>query len=155
MYDTVAAMIYPVECLKCTLLYLYPVEYRLPAVKTIVLLELTCFFDSATLFKDAFDRKTERYERLTLDCKKLGYATYNTPLEIGARGVITARNHSVLAMVARMCHIQDLKKLRKTLGKIALVASHRIYLARNSNDWCSGKLVSPYYCCPLFLLTLV
>ena len=111
--------------------------------KTIVLLELTCPFDSATLFKDAFDRKTERYERLTLDCKKLGYATYNTPLEIGARGVITARNHSVLAMVARMCHIQDLKKLRKTLGKIALVASHRIYLARNSNDWCSGKLVSP------------
>ena len=53
--------------------------------KIIVLLELTCPFDRATLFKDAFDRKTERYERLTLDCKELGYTTYNTPLEIGAR----------------------------------------------------------------------
>ena len=32
MYDTVAAMIYPAEYLNCTLLYLHPVEYRLPAV---------------------------------------------------------------------------------------------------------------------------
>ena len=112
--------------------------------KTIVLLELTCPFDSsATSFKSALDRKTDRYDRLTLDCEGLGYTAYNTPLEIGARGVITARNHTVLAMVARMCNIRDLKRLRRTLGKIALVASHRIYLARNSSDWCSGKLVSP------------
>ena len=65
------------------------------------------------------------------------------PLEIGARGVITARNHAVLAMVASMCGIRNLKTFRRTLGKIALVASYRIYLARNSPDWSSGKLVSP------------
>ena len=64
--------------------------------KTIVPLEMTCPFDSATPFKVALDRKTQRYKRLTLDCKELGYTSYNTPLEIGARGVITARNHSVL-----------------------------------------------------------
>ena len=112
--------------------------------KKIVLLELTCPFDSSTRsFKAALERKTERYNRLTLDCKSLGYTAYNTPLEIGARGVITARNNSVLAMVANMCRIRDLKTLRRTLGKIALVASHRIYLARNSSEWCSGKLVQP------------
>ena len=78
--------------------------------KTIVLLELTCPFDSSTRsFKAALDRKTERYNRLTLDCKSLGYTAYNNPLEIGARGVITTRNHSVLAMVANMCRIRDLK----------------------------------------------
>ena len=81
-----------------------------------------------TMQKGQDDRKSERYNRLTLD---------------GARGVITARNHSVLAMVANMCRIRDLKTFRRTLGKIALVASHRIYLARNSSEWCSGKLVQP------------
>ena len=81
--------------------------------------------------------------RLALDCERLGYTAYNTPLEIGARGVITARNHEVLAMVANMCKIRDLKKFRRTLGKIALVASYRIYLARNSSDWSSSKLVPP------------
>ena len=36
--------------------------------KKIVLLELTCPFDSsASSFKSAFDRKTERYVRLALD----------------------------------------------------------------------------------------
>ena len=112
--------------------------------KTIVLLELTCPFDSSEKsFKDALDRKTLRYSRLALDCKSLGYNSYNTPFEVGARGVITARNHTVLAMVASMCGIRNMKTLRRTLAKIALVASYRIYLARNSPDWSSGKLVSP------------
>ena len=85
--------------------------------KTIVLLELTCPFDSSEKsFKDALDRKTLRYCRLALDCKSLGYTAYNTPFEVGAGGVITARNHTVLAMVARMCNIRDLKRLRRTLG---------------------------------------
>ena len=112
--------------------------------KTIVLLELTCPFDSSqSSFKAALDRKTLRYCRLALDCEGLGFTSYNTPLEIGARGVITARNHAVLAMVAGMTGIRNVKTLRRTLGKIALLASHRIYLARNSPDWSSGKLVTP------------
>lgn len=103
--------------------------------KTIMLLELTCPFDSSqSSFNNALDRKTIRYCRLALDCKKLGYTAYNTPLEIRARGVITARNHAVLAMVTSMCRIRNLKTFRRTLGKIALVASYRINLARNSPD---------------------
>ena len=65
------------------------------------------------------------------------------PLEIGARGVITARNHIVLATVASMCGIRNLSVLRRTLGKISLVASHRIYLAKASSDWTSGDFVKP------------
>ena len=52
--------------------------------KTIVLLELTCPFDSSeSSFKAALDRKTLRYCRLEVDCKKLGYTSYNTPFEDG------------------------------------------------------------------------
>ena len=112
--------------------------------KKIVLLELTCPFDSsASIFKAAFDRKTDRYERLALDLEELGFTALNMPLEIGSRGVVTARNHMVLASVASMCGIRDLKVLRRTLGKISLVASHRIYLARASREWTSGDFVRP------------
>ena len=68
--------------------------------KLIVLLELTVVFDSSlALFQAAQERKSVRYERLTLDLKALGYKALNMPLEIGSRGVITARNHTVLAEV--------------------------------------------------------
>ena len=112
--------------------------------KKIVLLELTCPFDSsATSFKNAEDRKTDRYERLTLDLKERGYDALNMPLEIGSRGVITSRNHMVLASVASMCGIRDLKIMRRTLGKISLLGSHRIYLARASREWTSGDFIKP------------
>ena len=71
--------------------------------KTIVLLELTCPFDnSATSFMDAFDGKTNRSDRLTLNCEGLGYTAYNNPLEMSAKDFFTGRNHTVLAMVANI-----------------------------------------------------
>ena len=96
-----------------------------------------------TSFKNAEDRKSDRYERLTLDLKALGYKALNMPLEIGSRGVITARNHTVLADVCRMCGIRNLKSFRRTLGKISLPGSHRIYLSRRSSEWSGGPLIKP------------
>ena len=105
---------------------------------------ITCPFDSsASSFKSAFDRKTERYVRLALDLEQLGFTVFNMPLEIGARGVITVRNHMVLATVASMYGIRNMLVLRRSLGKISLMASHRIYLARASSDWTSGDFVKP------------
>ena len=112
--------------------------------KSIMLLELTCPFDSsARSFKNVEIRKTDRYERLTLDLQELGYSALNTPLEIGSMAVITARNYMVLASVASMCGIRDLKNFRMTLGKISLLALHPIYLARASSEWTSGHFIKP------------
>ena len=112
--------------------------------KKIVLLELTCPFDSsARSFKAAEDRKTDLSQRLQLDLQELGYTALNIPLEIGSRGVITSRNNTVLATVASMCGIRDLKVLRRTLCKISLLASHRIYLARASREWTGGEYIRP------------
>mgnify|MGYP007025700188 CR=1 FL=1 len=112
--------------------------------KLIVLLELTVVFDSSLAsFKAAEDRKSQRYERLTLDLKAMGYKALNMPLEIGSRGVISARNHTVLADVCGMCGIKSLKTFRRTLGKISLLGSHRIYLARRSSEWSGGALIKP------------
>ena len=81
--------------------------------KLIVLLELTApFHSSLNSFKSAEDRKTDRYDWLTLNGKALGYMALNMPLEIGFRGVTTAGNHTVLASVYGMCGLNDIKNLR-------------------------------------------
>ena len=98
---------------------------------------------SDSSFKTTKDSKTIQYCRLALDCESLGYTAHNMPLEIGSRGVITKRNHMVLATICGMCGIKNVKTFRRTLGKIALVASHRIYLARRSSEWTGGQLVKP------------
>ena len=60
----------------------------------IVLLELTVPFDSSVKsFKSAEDRKTDRYDRLTLDLKAPGYRALNMPLGLGhIKNVKTFKN---------------------------------------------------------------
>ena len=97
--------------------------------KLVVLLELTCPFDSsAASFKAAYDRKTLWYKRLALDCQSMKYVTHNMPLEVGSRGY---------------ARIKDRKSFTRTLGKISLVGSYRIYLARGSTEWTCGPFIQP------------
>ena len=100
----------------------------------VVLLELTVPWDSEGSFKAAFDRKYDRYERLTEDIISSGYNTLNMPLEIGCRGVINSRNHSVLASLCSIVGIRGLKKLRGSLARLALLGSYKIWLARRSQE---------------------
>ena len=109
----------------------------------VVLLELTVPFDSAHLFEAARDRKVARYERLALEIKEKGCTVLNCPLEIGCRGVINARNRGVLATLAGMGNIKDVKNLSRTVGKIALLGSHRIWVSRNSQTFVGGKFILP------------
>ena len=44
--------------------------------------------------EDTKIRKQARYSSLVYDCKKAGFNCVNTPLEIGARGLITQQNRS-------------------------------------------------------------
>ena len=107
----------------------------------IVLLELTVPWDSSASFKAAELRKNMRYERLAEDLRRKGFNTMNLPFEVGARGVINSRNFGVLTSLCSMFGIRGLAKLRRTVGKIALLGSYRIWLARRSNEWSPGKLI--------------
>ena len=109
----------------------------------VVLLELTVPFDSATSFEAARSRKVDRYERLALDIKGKGFNVLNCPLEVGCRGVINTRNRGVLATLASMGKIKDVKNLCRTVGKIALLASYRIWLSRRSETFSGGNFISP------------
>ena len=108
----------------------------------VVLLELTVPWDSANSFKSALDRKTARYERLALDLEERGFAVSNMPLEVGCRGVIDKRNLLVLETICNMFNIRAHQKLKGALGRIALLGSYRIYLARRSSEWSGGELIT-------------
>ena len=107
----------------------------------IILLELTCPWDSAASFQKAESRKTDRYDRLTLDLEEAGLQAMNMPLEVGARGFINQRNMAVLASISSMCKVRNFKKFARTLGKVSLLGSYRIWLARRSNEWAPGSLM--------------
>ena len=108
----------------------------------VVLLELTVHWDSATSFRAALDRKTARYERLALDLEERGCVVSNMPLEIGCRGVIDKRNSLVLETICNLFNIRAHQRLKGALGRIALLGSYRIYLARRSSEWNGGELIS-------------
>lgn len=107
----------------------------------VVLIELTVPWDSANSFKAAEERKTARYERLAGDLRDKGLTTFNLPLEIGCRGVINKRNHLVLETICNLVKIRGRKKLLASLGRIALLGSYRIWLARHSQQWTGGELI--------------
>ena len=107
----------------------------------VLLIELTVPWDSAQNFQAALERKTARYERLTEDLKAGGVDARNLPLEIGCRGVINQRNAANLEYLCNLIGIQGIKKLKGALGRIAVIGSYRIWLARNSQEWSSGELI--------------
>ena len=107
----------------------------------VMLVELTVPWDTASSFKEACDRKTLRHRRLEEDLRLEGYSPYNLPLEIGCRGVVNTRNIGVLATICSLVGIRSMRRLRANPGRITLLRSYRIWLARRSQDWTPGELI--------------
>ena len=102
------------------------------------LVELTVPWDTRSNIDGALKRKMERYEELTNTIKGNGFKCFNLPLEVGTRGLITARNRGVLTT---LCHTMKLKKITKvtrSCSKLALFGSYSIWNARYSADWGGG-----------------
>ena len=63
-------------------------------------------------------------------------------LEIGCRGVVDLRNHANIEGICNEVGIRAIKKMRGALGRLALIGSFKIWLARASQQWSSGELLS-------------
>ena len=111
--------------------------------KKVSLIELTITWDTTANTDSARDRKQARYAYLKEDIEERGFHCFNNPLEIGTRGYISQRNKSTISYLAEICKVRKPKLFVKTIGKIALLGSYQIYLARNSQDWSSGGLLIP------------
>ena len=107
----------------------------------VTLLELTVTWDKVSNFDSACARKKERYEYLTLDIEGRGFKRDNLPLEIGCRGVINQRNRNTIFVICQTFNIKYGKSLLKTIGKVALLGSYQIWLARKTEEWSPGGLL--------------
>ena len=87
------------------------------------------------------DRKMDCYERLGLDIEEKGYHVYNWPFEVGVRGCLNKRNNVLLETCCNIFNIKAHQKLKSSLAKISLLASHRIFLARRSVEWTGGNYI--------------
>ena len=85
----------------------------------------------------------DRYCRLAHEIKEQGFSVWNFPLEVGCRGVISARNCGIPATLANMCRVRDFKNVRRTIGKIALLDSHQIWVSRKSKTFVGGNYIQP------------
>ena len=101
----------------------------------VILAELTVTWDTVHNTDRARDRKQARYQYLCEDIRERGFKCTNLPFEIGKRGYISQRNRETLFFLSHTC------KVKKLLGKISLLASYQIFLARKSQSWSSGGLL--------------
>ena len=88
------------------------------------------------------ERKSDRYERLVDDLKDNGLNASMVALEVGCRGVIDLRNHANIEGICNKVGIRAIKKMRGALGRLALIGSFKICLARASQQWTPGELLS-------------
>ena len=63
------------------------------------------------------------------------------PFEIGVRGYMSKRNREIIMFLSHTCNVRNPKYLTKMLGKLAIMGSYQIYLARNSQSCSSGGLL--------------
>ena len=82
-----------------------------------------------------------RYSRFAEDLREGGHITTVMPLELGCRGVLDRKNSANLEVLFNQIGIKSFKKVRTDLGRLALLGSYRIWLARQSVDWCPGELL--------------
>ena len=52
------------------------------------------------------------------------------------------RNSLVLETISNLFNIRAYQRLKGALGRIALLGSYRIYLARRSSEWNGGELIT-------------
>ena len=56
--------------------------------------------------------------------------------------MLNSRNNVLLETCCNLFNIKAHQKLKSSLAKIALLVSHRIFLARKSVEWTGGVLIT-------------
>ena len=111
--------------------------------KEVKLVELTVPWDTSTNMAAALQRKTERYQDLTTEIQGNGFKCFNIPLEIGTRGVVNARNRTVLTQLCHGLKVNKVSCVIKNCSKLALLGSYTLWNARYSTDWSGGGYLKP------------
>ena len=109
----------------------------------VILVELTIPWDTSANMGAALQRKTARYEDLQTSIEGNGFKCSNLPLEIGTRGLINAKNKSLLAHLCNIMKVKKVSKVIQSCSKLAVLGSFTIWNARHSADWNGGGYLAP------------
>ena len=109
----------------------------------VILVELTIPWDTSANMGAALQRKTARYEDLQTSIEGNGFKCSNLPLEIGTRGLINAKNKSLLAHLCNIMKVKKVSKVIQSCSKLAVLGSFTIWNARHSADWNGGGYLTP------------
>ena len=112
-------------------------------LRGLFLVELTIPGDCSYNMAAAVQRKSERYQDPASAIEENGFKFFNTPLEIGTRGVINSRNRAVLNHLCLAMKIKKINNLITTYSKLALLGSYTVWNAMYSTDWISRGYLKP------------
>ena len=98
-------------------------------LKEVTLVELTVCYE--TNFADAVRRKTEKYQDLVEACEENGYTTQLLTLEVGSRGFLNMDGFLRLFSIINISKQEKLSFI-KSIGREAIISSHKIWVTRNS-----------------------
>ena len=121
-------------------LHSFNIHYFIPLLYSTSLLHYTLLHSSTILyFTPLLQSSLLLYYTLLCYSTILYFATllYSTLLLY----YTLQRNMAVLASISSMCKVRNFKKFARTLGKVSLLGSYRIWLARRSNEWAPGSLM--------------
>ena len=111
---------------------------------TIVMVELTCPFDSNIASSHGF--KSEKYAPLVADLSRR-FKVFYYPIEISVRGQVSKSNKAriksfVYGCVERSSSKRVNKYLIDTCSRVSLLCSYSIFLARKEPTWASPDLIT-------------
>ena len=107
------------------------------------LVELMVHWNKSANIEAATSRKAEMYKEPTTTIQGNDFKCLNIPLEIGTRGVVNARNRSVLTQLCHGLKVTKVSSVIKNCSKLALLGSYTLWNARYSNDWSGGGFLKP------------
>ena len=111
--------------------------------KTIILVELTCPWDSNVASSHVF--KSEKYSPLVADLSR-HFRVHYYPIEISVRGQVTKENKARIKSFAFNCVDREYsrkttKSLVDTCSRVSLLCSFSIFSARNEPSWTSPSFL--------------
>ena len=110
--------------------------------KWVNIFELTIPFE--TRIDISHSLKEEKYHDLKEDIKRNGWFCDVDTIEIGSRGLITRRNKSTIQhMLTISENSTPRKEILKTLSKLAVLGSYKIFISRNEETWMSPEYIVP------------
>jgi len=111
-------------------------------MSTVTLIEVTVPFE--TRLEVSRQIKMNKYAHLESDLRETGWMVDAYPVEIGSRGLINEDNKYTLSKILNLTSTNmKLKDLMKSISKITVLSTFKVFLARKNKEWINPDFILP------------